>query len=95
MPRRKCATVGTHVPGARRVAHMRTGVRPPVWACTGSLVEVEFSQGNVRQGIVLESTGGGAWLPPWLTILFNDGKREVIRSPDVRIINRRRQRRRK
>jgi hypothetical protein len=65
--------------------------RPPVRASVGSLIEIEFVQEQVRQGIVVAvSEAKGPWQVPWLTVLFNDGKRELIRSPDVRVISRRR-----
>ena len=89
MPRRrKCATGDTP---AHRVPMCR-GVRPPVWARVGNLIEVEFVDGAPRQGIVIEvkAPKAGGWEVPWLTVLWNDGKQGLVRSPDVRIISRRR-----
>lgn len=94
MSKRKCATGVTPVrcPPAREPTC--TGARPPAWARVGNLIEVEFVDGSPRQGIVIEvkSPKPGSWDVPWLTVLFNDGKREMIRSPDVRVISRRRKR---
>jgi hypothetical protein len=46
-------------------------------------------EGHPRQGVVLEVTGG-EWEVPWYEILFNDGERRVMKTRNVRIINRRR-----
>ena len=94
MSRRKCATGvrPARCPPAREP--MCTGARPPAWARAGNLIEVEFVDGSPRQGIVIEvrNPKSGSWDVPWLTVLFNVGKREMIRSPDVRVISRRRKR---
>lgn len=48
-------------------------------------------EGHPRQGVVLE-VAGGKWEVPWYEILFNDGERRLVKTRNVRIINRRRRR---
>ena len=90
MPRGKCVIADTDAHAPPR-GPVRTGARPPPRAQTGSLVEVEMIEGQPRQGVVLEVTGG-EWEVPWYEILFNDGERRVMKTRSVRIINRRRRR---
>lgn len=91
MPRDKCDIADTDVGGHTRRKPVRTGARPPPRARKGSLVEVEMIEGHPRQGVVLE-VAGGKWEVPWYEILFNDGERRLVKTRNVRIINRRRRR---
>jgi hypothetical protein len=72
------------------------GTPPDKQPQLGSLVEVEFVDGNPRLGIVIEIRHAGCRPHgvPWLKIIFNDGKQELIRSPNVRVINQRRRKKR-
>ena len=83
MPRHKCVTDDTEA-----------GVPAP-HPKVGSLIEVEFVQGLQRRGIVIhvrDAATLGKGDVPWLTVLFNDGKKEIIKTPDIRVINMRRRR---
>lgn len=84
-----CATDDTHAPARTRRKPTHTGAPPPARPRAGSLVEVTLVSGP-RLGIVMEAEGGGKWELQWLDILFKDGVRLLVRSPNVRIINRRR-----
>jgi hypothetical protein len=98
MPRRrKCVTGDTDARQGPTREPVCKGTHPPAWARAGNLIEVEFVDGSPRQGIVIEvkQSKAGGWDVPWLTVLFNDGKRELVRSPDVRVISRRRKASRK
>ena len=71
------------------------GTPPDKQPQLGSLVEVEFVDGNPRLGIVVEIRHHDlAHGVPWLKIIFNDNKQELIRSPNVRVINQRRRKKR-
>lgn len=96
MPPKNCANDVTHAhaptrtgarPPAKRIT--RTGAQPPPRARVGSLVEVEIVEGQPRMGVVVD-VAGPKWGTPWYEILFNDGERSIIRTPAVRIVNRRR-----
>lgn len=85
-----CATDDTHAPARARRKPTHTGAPPPARPRAGSLVEVTLVSGKPQLGIVMEAKGGGKWGLQWLDILFEDGERFILRSPNVRIINRRR-----
>lgn len=85
MPRHKCVTDDTEAKSA------------PTHPRVGSLIEIEFVQGLPRRGVVIhvrDAATLGKWDVPWLTVLFNDGKKEIIKTPDVRVINMRKRRKR-
>lgn len=85
---RKCVTDDTNIQTTRPLRRRSVGIqrrRPPK---VGSLVDVGVVNGQKRIGIVIQmaTPAPDRFGAQWLTVLFSDGERLFVRSPDIRVI---------
>lgn len=85
---RKCVTGDTNAQTARSGRRRCVGMQRRQSPKVGSLVDVGIVNGQKRIGIVIQATTPepDSLGVQWLTVLFSDGERLFIRSPDIRVI---------